>query len=528
MKNYRFILLIFITCISYNQTNAAIKGCADLQNLNIADALIHTAETVKQSKELPEFCRVAGTIKNHIRYEVRLPTTHWNGKFYMTGCGSFCGQVSADRPKFVNAINYGLKRNYAVSTTDSGHSSDSRLDARWAYNNREAEHNWGHLAVTKTANLTKTIIREFYGKAQSYSYFQGCSTGGRMAVMEAIRYPQDFDGIISGAPALNYVNIVATYLSWLVQNNHDKYGNEIITNSDIEIVEKHLYEKCDKLDAVEDKLISYPPICQFNPKDLLCRDTYSQRCLEEKKVYALEKLYSPPTDSKGNILTPSKIPVGGEANWKTWFISQNTNSPTENHKKVKIRRKNTSLIPTINEQFLRYMAFEEDPGDTFTSYDFNFDVHPQLLSYMGDIYNADNPNLQDFRALGGKMILWHGWSDILASPYMTINYYEKIISHFGSLQKAQSTARLFLFPGMSHCGVVPGPGPQQDGFDLLTALENWVEKGNPPTTINVTNYNQDSSVKWTRPTCAFPLIATYKGVGDTALPENYICSSPPN
>ena len=201
--------------------------------MKIDDVNLLSATSVSSSGELPSYCRVLGYVRRAINFEIRLPPVeNWNGKFYMVGCGIFCGKLDSDALGFPNAINYGLKRKYAVATMDIGHWGASTIDGRWAYNNRSAEEDWGYRAVTETARAAKAVIRAYYEKPQEQewhlrSYFAGCSTGGRMAAMEAQRFPDDFDGIISGAPALNYTGLVATSFAWLVQANTGPDGNAI-------------------------------------------------------------------------------------------------------------------------------------------------------------------------------------------------------------------------------------------------------------------------------------------------------------
>ncbi len=503
--------------------HASERACQSLNLLSDDKSVVESATLVPASNDLPSYCRVIGSIKSDIRFEMRFPTQNWNGKFYMAGCGAFCGAVASDTPGFINSINYGLKRNYAVSTMDSGHSSPSKADGTWAHNNREGEHNWGHLAVTKTAAFTKKAIKQYYGSAQDYSYFAGCSTGGRMAAMEAYRYPDDFDGVIAGAPALNYTNLVATYFAWMNQHNHTADGQEIITSKDISLVSDHVYAQCDGLDGVEDGLISHPPACRVSFESLACADgdkAVSGQCLTRLQIDTLNKLYSVPVDSKGNALFAGAVPLGGEPFWKIWFTARQTKSD-ESNKPV---NKAKGLMNVLNQQFLSYMAFENDPADTISPQTFDFDVHPKKLDFMAQIYNSDSADLSAFKARGGKMILWHGWSDMIIPPDMSIDYYERLISHNGGVKETQDFARFFLVPGMGHCGIFPGPGPSQDGFDMLTALEHWVEKDKAPETIMLSKINKKKKVEWKRPSCAYPQVSQYKGFGDPSKPESFICA----
>ncbi len=263
--------LVSLGSLGWTGAASAQQSCPGLSALSIPNTNLLSAVVVPAAGGLPEYCRVLGFVRPAINFEIRLPTKDWNGKFYMAGCGGFCGQVDSERPGFTNAINHGLRRNYAVSTMDSGHWGFAAIDGRWAWNNRLAEIDWGHRAVTETARVTKTVIKSFYGKDQSKSYFAGCSTGGRMANMEASRYPNDFDGIISGAPALDYPGLVATKFAWVVQANTGPDGKEILNRSKVKMLADAVYAACDAKDGLKDGLIDDPRACDFKPSSLLCR-----------------------------------------------------------------------------------------------------------------------------------------------------------------------------------------------------------------------------------------------------------------
>jgi Tannase and feruloyl esterase len=207
-----------ITIVSFAPSSGyAAQDCAGLANLKIDNINLLSAAEVAASSDLPAFCRVLGFVRPAINFEIRLPIQEWNGKFYMAGCGGFCGTLNADAPGFNNAMNFGLRRNYAVSTMDAGHWGSSVVDGRWAMNNLVGQMDWGQRAVAETARVTKAVIKTYYGSEQKHSYFAGCSTGGRMAAVEALRFPKGFDGIIGGAPALDYTGLVATLFAWLTK-----------------------------------------------------------------------------------------------------------------------------------------------------------------------------------------------------------------------------------------------------------------------------------------------------------------------
>ena len=215
---------------------AAANDCARLADLKIENTDLLSAAEVPATGGLPAYCRLLGFVRPAINFEVRLPLQNWNGKLYMVGCGGFCGTLDADRPGFTNAMNFGLRRNYAVATMDSGHWGTSVIDGRWAMNNPVAQTDWGQRAVTETARVAKVAVKAYYGNGQSKAYFAGCSTGGRMAAVEAMRYPKDFDGIISGAPALDYTGLVATFFAWVTKANTGPDGRAIFPASKVKLV----------------------------------------------------------------------------------------------------------------------------------------------------------------------------------------------------------------------------------------------------------------------------------------------------
>jgi len=350
--------------------------CSNLTNLKVASTDIISATVVAAGNGLPEYCRVTGYVWPSIHFEIRLPTSNWNNKFYMAGCGGYCGKVDADRPRFTNAINYALKRNYAVACTDSGHWGYAVWDGVWAYYNRQKEIDWGYRSIHDVTRVAKALINAYYGKPPAYSYFAGCSTGGRQAVMEALKYPEDFDGIISGAPALDYTGLVATFFSWIVQANRDAEGKIILDNTKLKLLSNAVYAECDGKDGLVDGVIDDPRKCSLRPESLLCHGSETENCLTPAQVVTLKKFYSGAKNSSGEQLYPGGLPFGSEQFWSLWVTG---------------RGKGPGLIELFNVDFLKYMAFETDPDSTYDPYAFNFDSDPPRLDFMAKIYNATNP-----------------------------------------------------------------------------------------------------------------------------------------
>jgi feruloyl esterase len=486
--------------------------CSALAALKVENTNLLSASIVPYKDGLPEHCRVLGFVRPAINFEIRLPVKDWNGKFYMAGCGGFCGTLDSDRPGMVNAMNHGLRRNYAVSTMDSGHWGVAVTDGRWAYHNRLAEWDWGQRAVTETARVTKLVIKAYYGADPKKSYFAGCSTGGRMANMEAWKYPNDFDGILSGAPALDYTGLVGTACAWVTQANTGPDGKDILPVAKVKAIEKAVYQACDAKDGLKDGLIDDPRKCDFQPGSLKCKSADGPDCLTEAEVKVLEKWYGGAKNSRGDQLYPGGIPMGSEPYWSLWLTGDGKGGGR--------------LIPAFGRDFLRYMAFPEDPGDTYTVLDFDFDKDPPRLSLMAQIYNATGTDLSKFKARGGKLLMYHGWADAIVTPQLTVDWYGGVEKDMGGRQGTQEFLRLFMIPGMDHCGLQPGPGITQMEFDPLTALEKWVEEGVAPDVLLATKKDKDGKTLWTRPLCTYPKVAKYKGTGDPTDGANFACVEP--
>lgn len=501
---------------------SAAQECAPLRDLRLDNVNMLSAAEVPAADGLPAYCRVLGYVRPAANFEIRLPAADWNGKFYMAGCGGFCGTLLSNAPGFTNAMNYGLKRNYAVVTTDSGHWGTGAVDARWAQFDQVARMDWGQRAVTETAKAAKEVVKAYYGADIKKSYFAGCSTGGRMAAMEALRYPTDFDGIISGAPALDYTSLVATFFAWITQANLDADGNPIVTAAKAKLVEDAVVKACAGKQGIDDRLVEDPRSCDFKPASLQCTAGNNASCLTEQEVAVLDKWYKGPTDSKGRQLYPGGIPVGSEANWSRWLTGDG-NLP--------------GILPLFGNGFIQNMAFDPAAGPAPTAKSFDFEKDPPRLAAAGKMYNAatwnpDKPDevgdadLGDFQKNGGKLLLYHGWGDALVTPFMTVAYYESLAKKAGGPDKAKDFARLFMIPGMDHCGInAKGPGIGDTGIDPLTALEQWVEEGKAPDQLVATKTGEGDAVTWKRPICAYPQVTKYNGT-DPKDPASYSCVAP--
>ena len=509
-----------IALSSFTPTSAhAAQDCASLANLKIEDTNLLSAVEVPANGDLPAYCRVLGYVRPAINFEIRLPLQGWNGKFYMAGCNGFCGSLNTELPGFRN----GLRRNYAVLISDSGHWGSSSADMRWAMNNPAALMDYAQRSVPETARVAKVILKAYYGTEQKKSYFAGCSGGGRMAAMEALRYPKDFDGIISGAPALDQTALSANLHGWLSQVNNGPDGKLVLSPTKVKLLEHAVYEACGEKIGIKDPLIAEPRACHFKPSALLCRTGDAADCLTAAEVGAAEKIYDGPVNSRGQHLYPGGVPLGSEPFWPIW-VTGTGDRPT--------------AATAFAQNFYRYIAFQPPAGPAFKVTDYDFDKDPSRLAYSASVLNVAtfNPSsgeiefgdMTAFRQAGGKLIIWHGWADAGIPPQLTVDFYEALAKKFGGITATQDFARLFMVPGMDHCGIqTNGPGIAGTGIDPLTALEQWVEEGKAPSELIATKTAAaGGQTLWRRPVCAYPKIARYKGSGDPTDAANFSCMDP--
>ena len=503
--------------------------CENLSALKLPGAAITSAESVAAGaftppgsktaapmfKNAPAFCRVTAEVKpskdSDIKMEVWLPASGWNGKYQTQGNGGFAGMIN------YGAMAGAVSRGYATASTDTGHAG-AAVDASWALGHPEKITDFGYRAVHEMTLKAKEIIRAFYGDNAKRSYFASCSNGGRQGLMEAQRFPEDYDGIIAGAPA-NYFTHLLTAGAWDVQATQIDPAS-YIPAAKIPAVSAAVLKACDAQDGVTDGLINNPQECRFDPAAMLCKEADSNSCLTTAQVAALKKLYAGPTNSKGEKIFPGRVPGGeeGTGGWALWVTGA---AP------------GTSLMFQFTTNFFPNMVFD-DPAWNFKT--FNFDAGVKTADDKQAVnLNAIDPNLKAFQARGGKLIIYHGWSDAAISAYNTIDYYDSVMAKMGAPETSQFL-RLYMVPGMQHCGGGPGPnsfgqfgaGPPDPQRNLQLVLEQWVEKGIAPDKIIATKYVNDldpaQGVKLTRPLCPYPQIAKYNGSGDTNDAANFACA----
>jgi feruloyl esterase len=476
--------------------------CSNLIGLSVPDVTITSAAIVPASATVPEYCRVQGYVDTEINFNLGLPTS-WNGKFYHAGGGGFVGSIPA--------IDAGLARGYASVATDTGHvgTGVAALDGSWALDRLDRQVNFGYRGIHVVTVAAKKIVREAYGRGPKYSYFQGCSNGGRQAMHEAQKFPHDFDGIIAGAPALDWTGLM-TGFNW----DSQAVRAAPIPPEKLTLIAQAAVARCDAKDGLVDGLIGDPLRCDFNPASLTCSGPDGPDCLTPAQASAVKKVYGGPRNSRGKQLHPG-FPPGAEdggSGWQTW-ISGPTAFPAPVN--------GNPLQFTFQDHYLRFFVFSDPAYDSMT---FDFDRDPKKLRATGRFLDATDTDLSGLRHAGGKLILWHGWADHALMAERTIQYYEDVVDRMGQ-KKTDSFVRMFLAPGMHHCAGGPGP----NSFDALTALENWVERRKAPESIVATKYVNNvpaQGVERTRPLCRHPKVATYAGAGSIDDAANFVCREP--
>ncbi len=434
--------------------------------------------------KLPSFCRVAATLTptsdSEIKIEVWLPTMGWNGKLEAVGNGAWAGTISY--PAMATALTAG----YATVSTDTGHTGG---DAKFMVGHPEKLVDFEERAVHEMTVVAKAVANAYYASAPKRAYFNGCSTGGRQALTEAQRYPLDFDAIVAGAPA-NAVRRQTFGQIWLWQATH-KDDASLLTPEKFAVLHKAALAQCDALDGVTDGVIENPLRCKFDPAVTLCKSGDGPDCLTAAQVEAAKKIYAGASHAKTHQVLYPGLEPGSETGWNMSVAARPVN---------------------YAEDFFKYIVYN------------NADWDPRSLNYDADVSAADkvhtgldaaNADLSPFVTRGGKLLIYHGWGDPGIPPVNSVNYYEHVLK---STKHARDAVRLFMIPGMAHCG----GGDGTSTFDMVAAIDKWVETNTPPATIPASKV-VDGAVVRTRPLCAYPAVAMYKGTGNTDDAANFVC-----
>jgi len=462
------------------------------------DVTIGSAALVPAQGNMPEHCDVRGVIRPEAKFAIKLPT-EWNDRFQMVGNGGTAGTIS------MGAVDGAVRKGFAASSTDTGHDAAKEPLATFAWvtpENPEGHRkliDFAYLSVHETAVLSKRVIEAYYGAVPKYSYWVGCSTGGRQGLQEAQRYPDDFDGLVVGAPGVSLTGNVTRRL-WVGQS---QVGAGAIPSEKLPLLTKAIYEKCDKLDGLEDGLIDDPRACPFDPaRDVAkCAGADGPGCFTAAQIEALKKIYGGPRDSKGKQIFFGEL-VGSEPVWPDNFIP-----PSK------------TVLPRSESQ-MKLAMLNPPPGPSWDYSMFNFDTDPAKVTEAAKMLNPQNPDLAPLKKRGGKIVQYAGWADQQVNPQPGIDYYTTVSKRLGATE-TRDFYRMFMVPGMFHCSGGPGCG----SVDWLSVVMDWVEKGKAPEQI-VGAHIESGKTTRTRPLCPYPQVARYKGTGSIDEAANFACVAP--
>jgi len=500
----------------------AVVDCASLAKADIstvvgAKVTILSASKVQDGKPAP-YCLVSGNIEPHIGFEVRLPLTHWTQRFLEGGCGGLCGSMNLglSDPTWKSCLP-ATNGELVVAITDMGH-SDSReneMGFQVATTDYQSRIDFAYRGQHLTVLAAKALTQLYYGQTPRYSYFVGCSDGGREALMESQRFPNDFDGIIAGDAALNFVTQNTFFQEWINHTNAGADGKAILTRAKAAILHQAVLDKCDGSDGLKDGVISDPPGCHFDPTVTLCKQGQDpSKCLTQAQVKVAQELYLGAHDSEGNKLIAGGEPLGSEV---SWVEGEGDEAP--------------GVSPIANSVYQK-VVFETPLPETASIRNLKYDRETfNLITKLHPLYDASDPDLTPFASHGGKLIIFHGLTDGGMPPLMSVAYYTAVQQFIGK-SKADQFLRLYLFPGGNHCS----GGVGAFNVDLLTPLMTWVETGKAPYRLVASHKPSDSrlgppgqsaapgdeKVDFTRPVYPYPVTTKYSGTGDPNDAKNFV------
>jgi feruloyl esterase len=506
------VLLVLFTNVALAQDGSTAQNesaiapktaCADLRALTGYEFTIESATLVQAAADTPAYCRIRGLIQPEIQFEVSLPA-QWNRRFYMFGNGGYAGE-SLEAPNRVGQRVNALRRGFVVAQTNTGHDAAQEPLGTFAVN-RQKLLDYAFRSLHTTAETGKRIAAAYYGTRPTRSYFEGCSTGGRQALILAQRFPEDFDGIVAGAPVLNFSGTMTGYAKMT-----QAFAAAPIPYAKLKTLSDSIYAQCDDKDGLKDGLIDDPRRCDFRPsRDLpkCAENADNADCFTAAQISTLEKIYSDVV-SNGQRFFPG-WPIGaevagpnGRSGWDNWIVHEK-GQPT--------------ISVAFGESFFRYLAFpEKNPKYELTSVDFDKDV--KRLEWIHGVLDATDADLSSFRKRGGRLLMYYGWADPALNAQMGVDYYESVLKQMGAT--TTEFFRLFMVPGMFHCG----GGVGCSSFDKLAPLMQWVEQGIAPERLTASRTINGKTDR-TRPLCPYPQVARYKGSGSIDEAANFSCQIP--
>jgi feruloyl esterase len=514
---------------------AAAATCETLVLLSLPETIISSAVSVpgpsfaapngQTYSSLPPFCKVSATLTptpdSLINVELWMPTTSWNGRFEGTGNGGYAGTIALSVPAMVS----GLQAGFAVAGTDMGTAPSANNDADALVGHPQKWVDWGYRATHLMTAVSKQIIQVFYGRGPRYSYFNGCSTGGQQALMEAQRFAADYDGILGGDPANNRTH-VHTAIVWNYRAMHAT-PLALFTSDKAQLVTNAVLAACAVASGglAADPFLTDPRACNWDPGALQCSSVTSTNCLTPDQVAAARAMYAGATDlATRHLIFPGSV-RGSESDGQFGWTGIGSQPEPPFDSLFKWVFGSTWLWPTFD--------FDQDMAS--------------VDALLAPILNANSADLSEFQARGGRLLMYHGWADPLISPQDSIDHYLRVVAAqpdrgAAALKHAQGFYRLFMVPGMYHCAFGPGPNafgnlfsgqvyaappPVHDAtHDAFVALQQWVEHGVAPERLVATKYIDDVpslGVQMTRPLCAFPKVPRYSGTGNTKDAANFVC-----
>ena len=511
MKATMVFAMMVVGAVAVTPGSASAASCESLRTLGLPHTAIATATLVPAGPfqapgtpapapvMLPEHCRVAATLTpssdSRIEMEVWMPADNWNGKFEAVGNGGWAGVITYVGPQAIpRNMAFALAEGYATASTDTGHVNDG-TQGRFAVGHPEKLTDFAYRAVHEMTLASKAIIAAFYGTGPRLSYWNGCSTGGRQALIEAQRFPEDFDGIVAGAPANFWTHLTAGIVAAAQATHQGQPGN--VPMDKLRLLHDSVVRACDALDGVRDGLLQDPTRCSFDVKQLACKGSDIASCLTPAQVAAAQDMYGGTKRSQSQEQVYPGLAFGSELGW----------DPVN------------GLQPLpIAESYFKDVVLQDSSWD-YTRFNVDRDVAKADAAHAA-LMNATDPNLRPFFARGGKLIQYHGWNDQQISPFNSVNYYKSVEAKLGRDEVGKSY-RLFMAPGMMHCG--GGDGPNQ--FNAMAALERWREANVAPTQILATHV-ANGAVDNARPLCPYPQVAVYNGAGSAKDAASFTCKAP--
>jgi len=435
------------------------------------ETVVRAATEVSQDGH--QYCSVTGYISPQTQFQVLLPTSTWRGAYLQQGCGGLCGHVSLTEST-PQLFPPSMKGQFVMAADDQGHESPSDSDGLWARNDLQLRVVFGYTSEHSLALTARTLIHAYYGRSATHRYFVGGSDGGNEALDLAQRFPNDFDGIVAGEPALNWSALLGLFQPWLGRVNLDTRDRPILTAEKLPALHAAVLKAC----ANSYGVITDPRSCTFRPESIGCpAGTDNASCLTPAQVRVVRAFYRGPTDAAGRNLFDGGEPYGSELAWRFWAVQPAADqaAPLDTYS------------AQIGLNYLRNMAYWHNPPLTFGLRDVRFTAAEHArLQQLGDLYDATDPDLSAFQAHGGKLIMWHGWADQAIPPFQTLNYYRAVARWSGGYRGAQAFSRLYMIPGSYHCPCgIPNNGDPETVLDMVTPLVRWVADGVAPGTLTL-------------------------------------------